>query len=171
MFSKRDIERYFLGEKQGGKWFFSFGFIAILAAIVILVKPGGSYYTGGSIPMFVIGTILTVVGFVVHRKSDSDRIRATYAFDMEPSWFRDKEFPRMQKMMRGFRIFLLTELLMVLGGIGIFIFTGKDPKLEFWKGFGITLSGMGLIGMVLDLFAMNRGAIYTKGIASFINKT
>jgi len=53
MFSKQDIEKYFLAEKQLGLLFIIIGAIAIVLAIVFFFLLKTSFYKGAAIPLLL----------------------------------------------------------------------------------------------------------------------
>src|SRR5437762_4412597 len=96
MFSKQDIEKYFLAEKQLGLLFIVVGAVAIVLAIIFFFLLKTSFYKGAAIPLLVIGLIQLIAGTTVYKRSDNDRIRNVYAYDMNPGQLKNEELPRMQ---------------------------------------------------------------------------
>lgn len=167
MFTKTDIERYFTGEKQESVVFFLIGIAGILAAIVFFFFLKDNFYKGAAVPLFIIGILLSVIGYTIYTRSDGDRKRNVYAYDMNPSELKEKELPRMKKVMRNFVIMRYTEIFLLLVGIALYVYFIRDFNNDFWRGFGLALAVMALIGLIADGFAERRGQIYTNGIESF----
>jgi hypothetical protein len=116
----------------------------------------------------LIGLLLDIIGYTVYKRSDSDRIRNVYAYDMNPSQLKNEELPRMKTVMKNFVLYRYTEIALALAGIGLFFYFRQNPDRFFWKGFGLTLAIMAVTALAADYFAEKRGKIYTKGIESFI---
>ena len=167
MFTKADIEKYFAGEKQESLLFLLIGIAGILAAIVFFFFLKTSFYKGVAVPLFFIGILLSVIGYTVYKRSDSDRQRNVYAYDMNPSELKEKELPRMKTVMKNFIIYRYVEIFLFLVGAGLYIYFIKDFKNDFWRGFGLALAVMALLALAADFFAEKRGKVYTKGIESF----
>ena len=167
MFAKTDIERYFYEEKSESRVFLLLGVLAILIAVLFILYGTSRVFTGAAIPLVVIGLLLSIVGFTVYRRSDSDRIRNVYAYDMNPSELKDKEIPRMKTVMRNFVIYRYTEIILALLGIGLYIYFIRDFNNDFWRGFGLALAIMALIALTADYFAEKRGKKYLKGLVEF----
>ena len=167
MFAKTDIERYFLEEKSESRVFLLLGILAILAAILFFLFGNNRVFTGAAIPLLLIGILLSVVGFTVYRRSDSDRMRNVYAYDMNPSELKDKEIPRMKTVMKNFVIYRYTEIALALLGIGLYVFFIRDITKDFWRGFGLALAIMALITLTADYFAEQRGKKYLQGLEEF----
>ncbi len=170
MFAKTDIERYFFEEKSESRIFLLLGILAILGAILFLVFGSNRVFTGAAVPLAVIGLLLSVVGYTVYRRSDSDRIRNVYAYDMNPSELKDKEIPRMKTVMRNFVIYRYTELFLAILGIGLYVYFIRDLNNDFWRGFGLALAIMALLTLTADYFAEKRGKKYLQGLEEFCSE-
>jgi len=167
MFAKTDIERYFFEEKSESRIFLLLGILAILIAVLFILFGTNRVFTGAAIPLVVVGLLLSVVGFTVYRRSDSDRIRNVYAYDMNPSELKDKEIPRMKTVMRNFVIYRYTEIILALLGIGLYVYFIRDLNNDFWRGFGLALAIMALLTLAADFFAEKRGKKYLQGLEEF----
>lgn len=168
MLTKTEIEKYFNGEKAESRLFMAAGAAAIVAAVVFLIAMKQAFYNGAAIPMLFIGALLFIVGFTVYKRSDEDRKRNVYAYDMDPAALKDKELPRMQKVMKNFIIYRWVEIFLLLAGIGLYIYFIRDFKHDFRRGFGLALAIMSLIALTADFFAERRGRIYIKGLEEFV---
>ncbi len=167
MFTKADIEKYFNAEKAESRAFMAIGIAGIVAAIVFFFLKR-EFYTGAAIPFLLVGLLLASVGYTVYRKSDNDRVRNVYAFDMNPSELKDKELPRMKTVMKNFVIYRWVEIFLFAAGAGLYLYFIRDFKNDFWRGFGLALAVMAILALTADFFAEKRGNIYTKGIESFV---
>jgi len=168
MFTKSDIETYFTGEKQESLLFLFIGIVGISTAIIFFFLLKTSFYLGAAIPLLLIGLLLGIVGYTIYKRSDDDRKRNVYAYDMDPSALKEKELPRMKKVMKNFVIYRWVEIFLFLLGTGLYIFFIRDFRQDFWRGFGFALAVMALLALTADYFAEKRGAIYLKGIESFV---
>ena len=168
MFTKLDIEAYFTGEKQESLLFLFIGIAGISTAIIFFFLLKTSFYLGAAIPLLVIGLLLGIVGYTIYKRSDDDRKRNVYAYDMNPSALKEKELPRMKKVMKNFVIYRYTEIFLFLAGAALYIYFIRDIRHDFWRGFGLALAIMALLALTADYFAEKRGRNYTKGIESFI---
>ncbi len=167
MFSKTDIENYFNAEKAESGIFVFIGLAGIITALVFVFFIKGRLYTGAAIPLVLIGLLLAVVGYTVYRRSDADRMRNVYAYDMNPHELREKEIPRMKTVMRNFVIYRYTELFLLALGIGLYIYFIRDFNNDFWRGFGLALAVMALLALTADFFAEQRGKKYMGGLEEY----
>jgi uncharacterized membrane protein HdeD (DUF308 family) len=171
MFTKSDIEKYFLAEKQESLLFIIVGVAAIIAAISFYFLLKSSFFKGAALPLLFVGIIELVVGYTVYKRSDDDRIRNVYAYDMNPAELRDKEIPRMETVNRNFVIYRWVELALLVTGIILSMVYGQNPGRTFWYGFGIALSIQAGVLLVADYFAEKRALNYAKGLQSYTRET
>lgn len=168
MFAKADIEKYFNGEKKESLLFLFIGVAGVITALVFFFFIKTNFYKGAAIPLLLIGLLLAVVGYTVYKRSDNDRVRNVYAYDMNPTELKDKELPRMKAVLKNFVIYRYTELFLLLVGSALYSYFIRDIRNDFWQGFGLALAIMALFALAADFFAEKRGKVYTKGIESFI---
>lgn len=169
MFSKADIEKYFIAEKQESLLFIIISVAAIILAAIFFVGLKTSFYKGAALPLLLVGLLLGIVGYTVYTRSDVDRTRNVYAYDMNPNDLRDKELPRMEKVIKNFAVYRYVEIILALVGIGLFFYFNKNEAQVFWKGFGLALCVMALVALTADYFAEQRGDSYLKGLKSFLD--
>lgn len=166
-FTKADIEKYFVAEKKESLLFLLMGMAGIITAIICFFFLKTDFYTGTAIPFSLIGLLLAIVGYTIYKRSDEDRKRNVYAYDMNPSQLKEKELPRMKTVMRNFVIYRWIEICLFAIGTLVYIYFAPD-KNDFWQGFGLALAIMAALALIADFFAEKRGKVYTKGIESFI---
>ena len=170
MFTKAEIEKYFNAEKQESLLFMLIGVAGIIAALVFFFFLKTNFHKGAAIPFMLVGLLLAMVGYIVYKRSDDDRIRNVYAYDMNPSQLKEKELPRMQTVMKNFVIVRWVEIFLFLVGAALYVYFIRDFNNDFWRGLGLALAVMALIALTADYFAERRGKIYKKGIQSFTSK-
>ncbi len=167
MFTKADIEKYFIAEKQESLLFVGVGIAALVLAVVFYFVCKTPFYKGAAIPLLLVGLLLGVVGFNVYKRSDNDRARNVYAYDMNPAELKTKEIPRMVTVMKNFIIYRYTELFLAIIGIVLFFYFRTNAARQFWCGVGCTLAIMALIALAADYFAEKRGKVYINGLQDF----
>ncbi len=170
MFTKTDIEKYFNAEKAESLLFLGIGGAGIIAALVLLFYTKTSFAKGAGIPLALVGLLLGVVGYSVYKRSDSDRIRNVYAYDMNPGELKEKEIPRMEAVMKNFVMYRYAEIVLALIGIGLFFYFRNNTEQQFWSGLGIGLFVMAVLALGADYFAEKRGHVYINGLREFVNK-
>lgn len=164
MFTKTDIEKYFNAEKSESWVFMAIGIMGIIMAIVFFFGFKTIFYKGAAIPLLLVGLLLGTVGYTVYKRSDEDRLRNVYAYDMNPSELKEKEIPRMETVMKNFVLYRYVEIALALIGIGLFFYLKNNEAQFFWKGFSLTLAIMALLALSADYFAEKRGHVYLNGL-------
>jgi uncharacterized membrane protein len=167
MFTKTDIEQYFVGEKQESLLFLGIGIVALVLATAFFFFVKTPFYKGMAIPLLLVGALLGVVGFTVYKRSDADRIRNVYAYDLNRLELKTKELPRMETVMRSFVVYRYTEIVLALIGIALWVYFRNDADRIFWKGLGLGLALMALLALGADYFAEKRGRTYIDGLRAF----
>lgn len=170
MFAKADIEKYFNAEKQESLLFMLIGVAGIIAALVFFFFLKTNFHKGAAIPFMLVGLLLAMVGYIVYKRSDADRQRNVYAYDMNPTELKDKELPRMKAVMKNFIIYRYTEIFLFLVGTALYIYFIHDFTKDFWRGFGLALAIMAILALTADFFAEKRGKVYMKGLEIYTNR-
>jgi hypothetical protein len=167
MFTKADIEKYFLAEKSESLLFIIIGAAAIVLALAFFFLLKTNWYKGAAIPFFVIGIMHLVIGYTVYNRSDADRKRIVYAYDMNPSSLKTTELPRMEKVNRNFVVLRYVEIFLLLSGLVIWFYLRKDASRSFWVGLGLALAIEAALSLGADYFAEARAKVYTQGLTNF----
>ena len=170
MFTKADIERYFNAEKAESLFFIIIGVAAIILALVFFFYIKTNWHKGAAIPFLVVGIMHLVVGITVYKRSDNDRLRNVYAYDLNPSELKMKEVPRMEKVNKNFVAIRYFEIALLLIGLGLIISFKNNVDKTFWVGLGIALAIEATVSLGADYFAEKRAGIYTRGLKEFVGK-
>lgn len=170
MFTKSDIEKYFTAEKSESLIFVIIGFAAIIAAVIFFFFLKTNFYKGLSVPLLLIAFIQISVGYTVYKRSDSDRKRNTYAYDLNPAELRNKEIPRMLVVEKKFVVYRWIEIGLLLAGILLILLYRTNTDKSFWYGLGVGLAIQAAIMLGADYFAEARAKIYTKGLQEFTSE-
>jgi uncharacterized membrane protein len=170
MLTKEAIEKYFMAEKAESAVFVAIGLIAILASQWCLFASKAIIFKGAALPLIVVGFLLGVVGCTVYKRSDQDRIKNVYAFTMNPDDLKNKELPRMQKVMQNFVWYRYIEITLAIAGIVLFVYFNQNAEQAYWKGFGIALALMALMALTADFFAEKRGHVYYNLLKTYVQQ-
>lgn len=159
------VHKYFMAEKQESLLFLIIGGVAVLLSVVFFffLKTNPGFFKGAAIPLFLVGTLLGIVGYTVYARSDKQRMDVAYKMGLNRGGFiKMEEGPRMEKVMKNFVIYRYVEIGLALVGIFLFFYFKNDPLRVFWKGFGLTLAIMAITALCADYFAEKRGRVYQK---------
>lgn len=166
MFTKADIEKYFIAEKQASILFICIGIAAIIIAMPGLFLWKTQSWKGAAIPLIAIAFIQIAVGYGVYSKSDKQRMNNVYAYDMNPAKLVKEELPRMETVNKNFTIFLYAETALLLAGIILIIVYKTNTGKQFWYGLGLTLAIQAVLMLGADYFAEKRAKLYTEQLKS-----
>jgi ABC-type Fe3+-siderophore transport system permease subunit len=168
MFSKSDIEKYFMAEKQESLVFVIIGSLAVLAAVYFLFFHQSSFGKGIAIPLILVAIIQITVGVTVYRRSDQQRIDNVYCYDLDPSKLRNEEVPRMVVVMKNFIVIRWVEIALAMAGLTLVLLFRNDAMKVFWYGVGMGLGIQAILMLAADFFAERRGQVYLDGLRSFL---
>jgi hypothetical protein len=170
MFTKADIEKYFLAEKNLSILFMVLGGLAVISALVFFLGLKTNFYKGAAIPLLLIGLFHFAVSYTGFKKADDDRKTNVYSYDMNPSNLIEKELPRIDKLSQKFNYFLVVETLLVITGIGLFVYFKNDSSKLFWMGLGLTLAIEAALTFGADMYAKKLAQSYSSGLKVFSEK-
>jgi drug/metabolite transporter (DMT)-like permease len=170
MFTKTDIEKYFIAEKNSSLIFLIIGIVAILIAAGFFFFWKTNFAKGAAVPLLIFGLIQAGAGYTVYARSDNQRIDNVYAFDMKPSKLKNEELPRMKTVNRNFVIYHWIEIAFIITGIILIVLYKSNEEKIFLYGFGITLMIQSAILLGADYLAAKRSIIYTQQLETLIKK-
>lgn len=170
MFSKQEIEKYFLAEKQLGLSLVVIGCMAVLLAIIFFFLLKTNFYKGAALSLLVVGLVQLMAGVPVYTKSDERRIRNVYAYDMNPAQLRNDELPRMKTVLKNFAIIKWVEMALVVTGLVLIFYFRTNAVKAFGYGLGITLVIQAMIILFANYSSERRAVLYTKGIENFVTR-
>lgn len=155
----KQIEKYFQAEQSESLLFLLVGLIAILVAIYFLVKQKESFYYGMAYSLIAIALIQITVGASVYLRSPKDIVRVTEMVQSEKTKIQTEEIPRMETVMKNFKIYRWVEISLIAIGIALFFYFQSKPLL---RGVGLGLFIQAGFMLLLDFFAESRGVTYLE---------
>lgn len=170
MFTKTDIEKYFIAEKQESLLFAILGIAAIVIAFVGLFYWKTQFWKGASIPLILIAVIQIIVGYTVYARSDKQRTDIAYAFDMDPSKLQNEELPRMEEVNKNFVTYRWIEIILFVAGTTLALVYKTNPDKQLIVGIGVALAIEAALMFVADFIAEKRAYNYSTGLKSFLQK-
>ena len=153
------IEKYFNAEKNESILFLLAGIGAILLAVYFLVKIKQPFYNGLAYAFITIAIIQITVGSTIYFRSPKDIIRVSSMMQSDKSKISKEEIPRMQKVMKNFKLFKWIEIFLTVISFSLFLFFPQNPLL---RGIGLGLFIQAILMLAFDFFAENRGKSYLE---------
>ena len=168
MFTKADIEKYFLAEKNAALFFLILGMVAIIASFLFFFIIKTNWYKGFAIPLLAIGIIQGIVGFQVYKTADEYRKDNVFSYDLNPAKLKTQEWPRMQKVKKQFTFLLIVEALLFFVALAMVFGLKNNSRAVLWHGLAFGLMLQMLIAFGFDWLAQNRAKKYVNGLRAFI---
>jgi drug/metabolite transporter (DMT)-like permease len=170
MFTKTDIEKYFIAEKQESLLFVILGIAAIVIALVGIFYWKTQFWKGASIPLILIAVIQIIVGYTVYARSDKQRTDMVYAFDMDPSKLQNEEIPRMEEVNKNFVTYRWIEIILFVAGIALALVYRTYADKQLIVGIGVALAIEAALMFGADFIAAKRAGNYISGLKTFLQK-
>ncbi len=111
--------------------------------------------------MIGVALIQISVGLGVGLRTPKQAEDLEAQFTTAPALFRQVEIPRMEAVMKYFRLYKMVEIALAIIGL---LLTYLLHEMMFWYAFGIGLLAQAGIVLVLDLLAERRGEMYLNAI-------
>jgi hypothetical protein len=167
MLVKTDIEKYFMAEKSESLFFIVLGIAAVCLGVFLFFLIKTYFWRGVAIPLLVIGLIQLIVGYGVYSKSDDQRIRNVYAYDMDPGKLKQEELPRMLLVKRRFVYYRWMEIALLLIAVSVALNAKSGTGRTYWLGWGLALALQSAILLAADRYAERRAREYTQKLEKF----
>lgn len=163
------VHKYFMAERQAALGFLVIGSVAIIVALLFyfFIRTHPAFFKGAAIPLLLLGLLTAIAGFTLFQRSNQQRLHAAYAIGIDPGFIRQEELPRMEKVLRNFRLLFWVELVLLATGLSLFIY--YRPAMHWAGGLGLSLAIMAGMMLLADQLAEKRARIYTKELAKQIN--
>jgi hypothetical protein len=148
---------YFAAEKSEAGLFMAVGIAAVAASAWLWL--GGSAYKAMAYPLIAIAAIQLVVGATVFFRTDAQVAALQAQYGADRAAFKAAETPRMEAVVRNFRLYKGIEIALLATGI---LLTFLLRHSDAWYAVGIGLIIQSSLMLVLDLFAERRADEYLR---------
>lgn len=164
MFTKADVEKYFVSEKNISLLFIIIGALAIITALLFFFCLKKDFYKGAAIPLLLIGLLQLIASIYVYNRSDAQRKDIIYKLDMNFATIKQSEIPRIEKVVKRFIVYRWVEIALFFAGIVLVIMYKNNTEKSFWIGLGLTLALQAAITFGADSFANKKANNYLEGL-------
>ena len=157
------ISTYFNAERAESMLFIAVGVLALAASgwcLIVLRKP---FFNGMAISLSVVAVLQLIVGVTIYLRSPQDAARVQQMLQTAPDRLQTEEVPRMQAVMRNFRIYLGVEVALLILGLALLAFAAPGGLL---RGAAMGLALQAVFTAALDLVATRRGDGYLNWLLS-----
>jgi hypothetical protein len=153
------ISDYFRAERAESLLFIAVAALALLASlwcVLVLKKP---FFNGLALSLSLVAALQLIVGVTVYLRSPQDTVRIQRMLQTTPALIHTEEVPRMNTVMRNFKLYLWAELaLFLLSLLGLWLL----PPATLLRGVAAGLALQALFTAVLDIAATARGDRYLQ---------
>ena len=152
-----EVNNYFYGEKMQCLMGLGMALISLAMAVSFLIFFRTDFLKGMAYPFLFIPTILLVIclGIVLRTSKDINRVNGYY--EHQPALIQTQEIPRMEKVLKSFKIVKIVEVCLAVLGLGFLIFASTKP---IFRGAGLGLFIQAALMYIFDYFVHERGKIY-----------
>ena len=151
------IEKYFNAERWNCAGGIGIGLVAITFALYYLLKVKEPYYTGMAWALLALGLFFLIVCTGVFVRSHQDIARVTGYMDTHNPLLQTEELPRMEKVMRTFKVIMTVEIALIVLSVALILFA---PLPAAWKGAFTGILIMAALLLCFDYLADKRGQVY-----------
>jgi hypothetical protein len=157
------ISTYFSAERAESMLFMAVSAIALAASayfVLVLRKP---FFSGMAVTLSVVAVLQMIVGVTIYQRSPQDTARVQKMVQSAPEQIQSEEVPRMQTVIRNFKIYLGVELALLILSIAVM---ALSAQAGFMRGAAVGLAIQAVFTAALDLAATRRGDAYLKWLLS-----
>jgi len=151
------VEKYFNGERLQCGIGIAMALISISVGVYFLLQLKKPFTTGMSYPFLIIPGFLLMICIAVIIRSSKDIVRVNQMVQRDKPKIKTEELPRMETVMRNFKIIKRAEMAVVVVGLLLYVFL---PAGTFWRGVGLGLTIQASMMLFFDLVAESRGKVY-----------
>lgn len=170
MFTKTDIEKYFIAEKNENLLFVILGIGAITLSLVGIFYWQTSFWKGAAIPLILIALIQIIVGYTVFARSDKQLNSILSNFETDVLKLQNEELPRMEDVNKNFTTYKWTEIILLVAGIALALVYRENPDKQLIVGIGVALAIEAALMFGADFMAEKRATNYNNALKSFLMK-
>lgn len=139
---------------------------SIAVALYLLLQVKTEMSNGVAWPFLILSALLLTICIGVVWRTPHDIERVSRYAKQEPEKIKSEEIPRMEKVLRNFKIIKTVEIGLLLVGLCLVLFGAlKDARLLTGIGIGLAIQSAVLFGF--DYFAHKRGRGYFEFLQNF----
>lgn len=157
------ITTYFNAERAESILFIAVGAIALAASAWCLIVLRRPFFSGMAITLSVVAALQVIVGITIYQRSPADTARVQQMVQLAPQKIKSEEIPRMQTVIRNFKLYLGVELSLLVLSIVVLLFSSPGTII---RGAAMGLAIQAVFTAVLDLAATRRGDAYLTWLLS-----
>jgi hypothetical protein len=151
------ISTYFGAERAESLLFMAVSALALVASAYFLWALRKPFFSGMAVTLTVVAVLQMIVGVTIYQRSPMDTVRVQQMIQTEPQRIQSEEIPRMQAVIRNFKIYLGVEIALLL--LSLAVLAAAAPG-GWVRGAALGLAIQAVFTAALDLAATQRGNSY-----------
>ena len=170
MFTKTDIEQYFIAFKNEQLFLTILGAVTFLIAVFFYAGLKTNWYKGFALPLAVFALLNTGAGFSNYKKVDVLKVRNVYNYDLHPEMLKTKELPRIKEMNRNFRVLIYVNISIIIASAFVFFYFKKKGIQQYYLGVAASLFLVSMLSVIMYYSMSTTANGYEKGILRYTEK-
>jgi hypothetical protein len=151
------VEKYFSAERWYCGGGIGIGLVAISLAAYFFLKIKQPFYTGMGWSFMVLGFFFLIICIGVFIRSPKDIERVNAIVQSNPAQLQQEEIPRMDGVMRNFKVIMIVEASLIVICIALIFFGNVS---DTWRGAFSGILIMAFLLLCFDWLANSRGKEY-----------
>ncbi|MBX2931608.1 MAG: hypothetical protein KF781_06675 [Chitinophagaceae bacterium] len=170
MFTKTDIEKFFIAEKQISLLFIIISIAAIVVAAMCWFVWSTQFCKGVALSLFVMAIVQLSISVDIYLNSNKNRINVVYAFDMNPNELKLKELPRIEKQAKKIVALTFVSTALLVIGAALFFYSLNKTDKQFLAGIGAAMIVFSIIVLSIHFFSQKRVSTYKQQLREFVKR-
>jgi hypothetical protein len=167
MFTKADIDNYFISYRQEHLFLLLLAAVALIAALILYFGYKKDLYKGIAIALASFAIIFFTTSFTEYKRADRLRVVNSYNYDLHPEYLKTKEIKRIISLQKTIQIESYLSLFFITASVGLFFYATKKLQSAYLQGIALGVFFMAGIAAT-TFFVMQKNALqYEKRIVEF----
>jgi hypothetical protein len=167
MFTKADIDNYFISYRQEHLFLLLLAAIAVIAALILYFVYKKDLYKGIAIAIASFAIVFFTTSLSEYRRADRLRVVSTYNYDLHPEYLKTKEIKRIISLQKTIQIELYFSLFFIVAAVSLYFYATKKLQSAYLQGIALGVFFMAGIAAT-TFYVMQKNALqYEKGIVEF----
>lgn len=167
MFTKTDIEKYFVAFKNEQLFLIILGALALVTAVVFYAGFKKNWYKGFALPLAVFALLNMGAGFSNYGKADILKVRNLYNYDLHPELLRTKELPRINEINKNFNVLIYVNISIIFAAAFIFVYFKNRDGNEYYMGVAASLFLVAVLSVLMYSIMKSNSKNYDHGIIEY----
>jgi hypothetical protein len=167
MFTKTDIDHYFLSYRQEHLFLLLIAAAAFVTAVIFYFVIKKQFYKGLAISLISFAILFFTTSYTAFKRADRLRVVNTYSYDLHPEYLKGKEMKRIGMLKNTTNIEVYTSIALILLSIGLYVYAAKKPYAAYLRGIAVGACMMATIAAITFNIIRTNLLKYEKGIVEF----